>query len=346
MGTAPAEPRATPKESTTIARSVPPDQLTTRADRPAPCTAAQPLWCTSSPCGRRVHTAPEAFGSTTPQRHCGLVKSGRGRPRSRSPSVSNRTITPTRLLRRRGPMHHAAHLAGACRIASQLLVLNVEKRTFSRLSRVDAQRPTADLADCARPRPGRRRGLVNLGGSLVTGMIGGSSAWRVAGGWAGGHRCAVVQGVAVSGGDHQPLRLVVLPVPAELAGGRGDDARAGRHGFPRNHPPVDRGVRSGLRKWVVPSSAAPVTSGTLTRCSSRSMGKTHYLWRAVDQAGKVLDILVQSRRNAPATKESFRGLLKGLRTANVITSGGKRTPAKLDLKAGARRQRRRIDQAC
>ena len=27
-------------------------------------------------------------------------------------------------------------------------------------------------------------------------------------------------------------------------------------------------------------------------------GTTHYLWRAVDQHGNVLDILVQSRRNA------------------------------------------------
>ena len=32
----------------------------------------------------------------------------------------------------------------------------------------------------------------------------------------------------------------------------------------------------------------------------RIQGKTHYLWRAVDQHGHVLDILVQSRRNARA----------------------------------------------
>src|SRR5919109_5366445 len=31
-------------------------------------------------------------------------------------------------------------------------------------------------------------------------------------------------------------------------------------------------------------------------------GKRHYLWRAVDQHGNVLDILVQSRRNAKAAK--------------------------------------------
>ncbi len=40
-------------------------------------------------------------------------------------------------------------------------------------------------------------------------------------------------------------------------------------------------------------------------------GKTHYLWRAVDQDGNVLDILVQSRRNKAAAKKFFRKLLKG-----------------------------------
>ena len=40
-------------------------------------------------------------------------------------------------------------------------------------------------------------------------------------------------------------------------------------------------------------------------------GKTHYLWRAVDQDGQVLDILVQSRRNKAAAKKLFRKLLKG-----------------------------------
>jgi putative transposase len=40
-------------------------------------------------------------------------------------------------------------------------------------------------------------------------------------------------------------------------------------------------------------------------------GKLHYLWRAVDQQGNVLDILVQSRRNKAAAKKFFRKLLKG-----------------------------------
>ena len=44
-----------------------------------------------------------------------------------------------------------------------------------------------------------------------------------------------------------------------------------------------------------------------------STARSTYLWRAVDQHGNVLDILVQSRRNAVAAKKFFRRLLKGLR---------------------------------
>jgi putative transposase len=40
-------------------------------------------------------------------------------------------------------------------------------------------------------------------------------------------------------------------------------------------------------------------------------GQRHYLWRAVDQEGHVLDILVQRRRDKTAAKRFFRKLLKG-----------------------------------
>ena len=42
-------------------------------------------------------------------------------------------------------------------------------------------------------------------------------------------------------------------------------------------------------------------------------GAQRYLWRAVDQHGNVLEVFVQSRRNALAAKKFFRKLLKGLR---------------------------------
>ena len=40
-------------------------------------------------------------------------------------------------------------------------------------------------------------------------------------------------------------------------------------------------------------------------------GRRQYLWRAVDQDGDVLDILVQSRRDRRAAARFFRKLLKG-----------------------------------
>src|SRR5271170_8205362 len=39
-------------------------------------------------------------------------------------------------------------------------------------------------------------------------------------------------------------------------------------------------------------------------------GKKHWLWRAVDQDGFVLDVLIQSRRDKKAAKRLFRKLLK------------------------------------
>src|ERR687894_141589 len=52
-------------------------------------------------------------------------------------------------------------------------------------------------------------------------------------------------------------------------------------------------------------------------------GELFYLWRAVDQHGVVLDILVQDRRNATAAKRFFKRLLAGLkyRPRRIVTDG-------------------------
>lgn len=44
----------------------------------------------------------------------------------------------------------------------------------------------------------------------------------------------------------------------------------------------------------------------------RINGRQQYVWRAVDQDGEVLDILVQSRRNKRAERKFFRPLLKNM----------------------------------
>jgi putative transposase len=50
-------------------------------------------------------------------------------------------------------------------------------------------------------------------------------------------------------------------------------------------------------------------------------GVQHWLWRAVDQTGMVLDVLVQSRRNKRAAKRLLRKLLKRLcRAPRVVVT--------------------------
>ena len=51
-------------------------------------------------------------------------------------------------------------------------------------------------------------------------------------------------------------------------------------------------------------------------------GKTHYLWRAVDQHGNVLDILVTARRDATAASRFFRKLLNILQGAVALCEVG------------------------
>jgi putative transposase len=62
-------------------------------------------------------------------------------------------------------------------------------------------------------------------------------------------------------------------------------------------------------------------------------GKTHWLWRAVDQDGYVLDEIVQSRRNTKAAKRLLTRLMKkqGLAPRRIITD-------KLASYGAARRQ--------
>ncbi len=81
-----------------------------------------------------------------------------------------------------------------------------------------------------------------------------------------------------------------------------------------------------IRQWC--QKFGQVYANELRRCRSQPgdkwhldevfltiNGQRHYLWRAVDQDGTVLDILVQSRRDKRAAKRFFRKLLKGLQYA-------------------------------
>jgi putative transposase len=89
---------------------------------------------------------------------------------------------------------------------------------------------------------------------------------------------------------------------------------------------AERGVivsYESIRRWCLKFGASfannlrrrrprPGDTWHLDEVFIRIQGKLHYLWRAVDQDGIVLDILVQGRRDAGAAQRFFKRLLKGL----------------------------------
>jgi len=50
-------------------------------------------------------------------------------------------------------------------------------------------------------------------------------------------------------------------------------------------------------------------------------GEQYYLWRAADQDGDVLNILLQKRRNQKAAEQFFRRVLKGREPRCVVSDG-------------------------
>ena len=65
-------------------------------------------------------------------------------------------------------------------------------------------------------------------------------------------------------------------------------------------------------------------------------GKKHWLWRAVDQHGNLLDILVQSRRNTKAAMRFMRKMIKQYGVPRVMITDKLRSygAAKRDLAPG------------
>src|SRR3954469_20652344 len=66
-----------------------------------------------------------------------------------------------------------------------------------------------------------------------------------------------------------------------------------------------------IRRWL----PRPGDKWHLDEVAITSAGEKHWLWRAVDQDGFVLDVLVQSRRDKKAAKRLLRKLLKKQRRA-------------------------------
>jgi putative transposase len=81
----------------------------------------------------------------------------------------------------------------------------------------------------------------------------------------------------------------------------------------------------------------------LDEVAIRIAGVTHWLWRAVDQSGMVLDVLVQRRRDKRAAKRLLRKLLKRqCRAPRVMVTDklGSYGAAKVEVMPGIEHRRR------
>ena len=88
------------------------------------------------------------------------------------------------------------------------------------------------------------------------------------------------------------------------------------HRFPLSYRDVQelvhqRGIQVShetLRKWCIKFGLKTCTTGNPTRCT-RVDGARHWLWRAVDEQGFVIDILLQRSRDPEAAKTFLTRLL-------------------------------------
>jgi transposase-like protein len=158
--------------------------------------------------------------------------------------------------------------------------------------------------------PHRANGIVNLGGGLATGMIG-DRLW-------GGRGGLVGTGAPSYKGFRFPVEIISHCVWLYYR-------------FPLSFREVEemmlkRGIvvsHETVRQWCAKFGqtyanalwrrrACPGDKWHLDEVFIKINGVSHYLWRAVDQHGNVLDILVTSRRDAKAATRFFRKLLTGL----------------------------------
>jgi len=128
-----------------------------------------------------------------------------------------------------------------------------------------------------------------------------------------GCHAVVVQRPPVPSGDHSHCVWLYHRFPLSL---RDVQEMMAERGVMVSYESVHQWCRkfgqsfaNGLRRRRAP----PGDKWHLDEVFIKIAGKTHYLWRAVDQHGNVLDILVTSRRDAKAATRFFRKLLKGLR---------------------------------
>jgi putative transposase len=117
----------------------------------------------------------------------------------------------------------------------------------------------------------------------------------------------------VPGRGHQPCRVAVLPIPAQPPR-RGGAARRAGHRRQLSYETIRRWCHKfgqAFAQGVRRRRPRPGDKWHVDEVQLKINGRTDWLWRAVDQEGVVLDILVQERRNQEAAEAFLRRVIDG-----------------------------------
>ncbi len=128
--------------------------------------------------------------------------------------------------------------------------------------------------------------------------------------------------------------MALLPLSAELAHGRGNTGRTESRAHVRDGTLLGNEVRPGHGERIRSTALCRSDKWRLDEVVVTINGKKHWLRRAVDQRGAVLDVLVQSRRDKAAAKRLMRKLLKRHGCPRVLVTDKLRSYAAANAELG------------
>ncbi len=139
---------------------------------------------------------------------------------------------------------------------------------------------------------------------------------------------AAPEGLSVPSGNHH-IRCLGLPSLRNEHGRRRRPAgRARCDCQPGSGPVVGQSLWSTFANCVRRDHPRPNDKWHLDEVVISIRGKKHWLWRAIDAEGDVLDILVQTRRNAKAAKRFLQRLITQFGEPRVVITAKLRSYVK------------------
>ena len=115
---------------------------------------------------------------------------------------------------------------------------------------------------------------------------------------------------SLSSGSDQLCRVALLSISAEPSHGRGDARGARNLRDLRDRAPVGKKFGKAFADQIRVRAPGRGDKWHMDEVVVSIAGETHWLWRAVDQNGFVLDVLVQRRRDTRAAQRLMKNLLK------------------------------------